>query len=430
MKACKEVTTIPQYSGTCWFNALMMALFYSDGMRHVLLSKIHEWDDKQTPKKIFKDILQHHYSKSKPDARASLEFFDKFRPEVILKELYKHDPDRFIFNPDIDRGYVSSLYVNKLFPFLYVKDYVIVDGITKGRGRKVDLHYSLINGIKNEKRILNHATKRISYTIRKLRRPETLRELARTPELLLVRIPSDNSQKKHEYPLYYFKESVELLPRITYNNAEYVVDSMTLGNFNQGVCKRGHEICGVTCNGERFMYNGWVKFSDDPAMTTGSVFRYTPCALMKHDWMNAKQAAFCIDASKCDLKFISKSNVEYKEEVCFSYGRGERMYTYIRADLLPRKQAEPKIVTKANAVKPAKECKPDEVLNMDTKRCVKKTGRIGKKIMEDAMKSKTTSNTKKEKVCAPDEVLNMETKRCVKKTGRIGKKIMEDAMKR
>ena len=34
---CNNVITIPQINGTCWFNALMMMIFYSQNSRKLLL---------------------------------------------------------------------------------------------------------------------------------------------------------------------------------------------------------------------------------------------------------------------------------------------------------------------------------------------------------------------------------------------------------
>jgi serine/threonine protein kinase len=133
----------------------------------------------------------------------------------------------------------------------------------------------------------------------------------------------------------------------------------------------------------------------------------------------------------------------------------------IKIGLYKKSPARPK---KAPVVKPAapapaaaakktktKTCKPDEVLNAETNRCVKKTGRVGKQIEKAAMMKRglnkptsapamplTPAITEKKpapapakktktKTCKPDEVLNTETNRCVKKIGRVGKKIMKVA---
>lgn len=85
-----------------------------------------------------------------------------------------------------------------------------------------------------------------------------------------------------------------------------------------------------------------------------------------------------------------------------------------------------------------KECPPDKILNPKTKRCVKKTGSIGKQLLlkalpkappkENLTKKKVAKaapkQVKKIKTCPPDKVLNPESKRCVKKTGALGKKLV------
>lgn len=88
--------------------------------------------------------------------------------------------------------------------------------------------------------------------------------------------------------------------------------------------------------------------------------------------------------------------------------------------------------------KKEKECPPDKILNPKTKRCVKKTGSIGKQLLLKALpKAPSKENLTKKKVaktvpkqvkkiktCPPDKVLNPESKRCVKKTGALGKKLV------
>ena len=37
---CKDVLPIPQFKGTCWFNSLLMALFYSELMRKFFIKEL------------------------------------------------------------------------------------------------------------------------------------------------------------------------------------------------------------------------------------------------------------------------------------------------------------------------------------------------------------------------------------------------------
>lgn len=69
-----------------------------------------------------------------------------------------------------------------------------------------------------------------------------------------------------------------------------------------------------------------------------------------------------------------------------------------------------------------KKCKSDEILNNETNRCVKKSGKIGKKIIKEL---KELNKKSKKKVCKDDEILNPESNRCVKRSGIIGKRLVE-----
>lgn len=71
-------------------------------------------------------------------------------------------------------------------------------------------------------------------------------------------------------------------------------------------------------------------------------------------------------------------------------------------------------------------CKKDQICNPTTKRCVKKSGKIGQSLIEG--KSKKVSKAKVSKisktVCKKDEILNPATGRCVKKSGPTGQKLL------
>ena len=90
-----------------------------------------------------------------------------------------------------------------------------------------------------------------------------------------------------------------------------------------------------------------------------------------------------------------------------------------------------------------KKCKPNQIRNPKTGRCVLKSGRIGKKLLaksksrskkKSVRKSKSRSKKKsvrksksrsKNRKCKSNEILNPKTGRCVKRTSRIGKMLVE-----
>ena len=46
----QELYIIPNYKGLCWFNALMMALIYSNYSRKLLLTESQEWTNENSNK--------------------------------------------------------------------------------------------------------------------------------------------------------------------------------------------------------------------------------------------------------------------------------------------------------------------------------------------------------------------------------------------
>lgn len=427
---CTKVITIPQYTGSCWFNAIMMSTFYSEGMRKLLLTKLPSWEASKQSKKIITDMLLKHYTYSNHEHMA---FFNKFRPEKLLKELHLEDPTVFDFNPDVSEGYASGRYMYKLLRYLGITDFSILDAIDTGKDHDYNVYYGQYNVIITNPK--NHNFKAFG----KASPAQTAEYLSKSPEVLLIM--TKRSTDVQFYPTHYYKARMKFDPIIKYNGDDYIADSMIVSNFNQGVCKMGHEICGITCGNQRYMYNGWMKHSQDKGMVN-KMFNHVPCALMKHDWLDRSLPGFCIDHKNCDLLYHKDKNKEAKE-LCFSYTKGPRVYTYIRADLLKKKTAVKK---KPAQPKPdtVKTCPEGKVLNPKTGRCVNATGKLGQSL-SGPQKAKASCEDGKimnpktgkcvniqgkvgqevlKSLCPEDKVYNIKTKKCVKKNGKVGKSII------
>ena len=120
--------------------------------------------------------------------------------------------------------------------------------------------------------------------------------------------------------------------KIVYNKRTYVLDSCILPSYISNACSLGHAIAGVTCNGDKYVYNGWAARSGDPAMGGAAITRRTPCALMKNDW--AADKAFCVDINSCSV------TGEKKNEFCFEAFKRSSV-VYVRDD--SQKNAPPSI---------------------------------------------------------------------------------------
>ena len=77
---CNNITAIPQFGGTCWFNAILMATLYSKRSRKLVLRISKNWDKTNKFLMIIRNILLKYYKKT----QESTEFFNKLKPELLL----------------------------------------------------------------------------------------------------------------------------------------------------------------------------------------------------------------------------------------------------------------------------------------------------------------------------------------------------------
>lgn len=319
---CSKVVTIPQYTGTCWFNALLMCIFYSEGMRSVLLKKASEWPQKNT-RAIFHEILTQQYNA--PQGAQS--FFDKIKPEVLLAKLHKENARTFEFNPEKNSGYKGIWYIRKLLEYLGVQ-VTILDAVQSkpngfgfgfGRineGMKYTLYDSKINYISE---IIPHGEDMFDVKYSNIKKDQPP-----APEVLVIHVPSPST---HETDNNYLQSDFLFKSEITVNNISYVADAMLLANYNIQTCNAAHEIAGVTCGGERYMYNGWTLQTKDAAMGNTTVGYSKPCPLMKYDWLKQDINDYCINREKCGLKILNEAKYD---DVCFKFQHGQRTYVYVR----------------------------------------------------------------------------------------------------
>jgi len=125
---CKHVYTIPQFTGTCWFNSLLMALFYSELSRNFFLKHLRDISPEvKQKKKQFYKIIDHIVRRTyiKNDKYID-EFQDALKPENILSDLYAINPKVLYFNPNdgLGPGFTAVAYLPQLFEYMNLKAHV------------------------------------------------------------------------------------------------------------------------------------------------------------------------------------------------------------------------------------------------------------------------------------------------------------------
>ena len=370
---CDNVISIKQYGSTCWFNSILMALLYSDESRKLLLKKSKKWNKKIKLYKTLKYILENKYLRT-DNIYHDYQYFDKIRPEYILKELYKYNNKKFWFDPNkYKNGFKSALYIRKIYKLLGVKVlYLDLDIINK------NLYYSLFNNmILNKYDIGGKIT--LTYNIKSY---STIQKKFINPDVIILNLVNNLDPEK--YPIWYknnddkFSELINLNDNFNYENNEYLQDSVLLTNYNSKI--GGHSIVGITCKNNKYVYNGWSRTTIDKNIINkiSNNGIDIPCELMKFNWDVKKNNDFCLNSKKC---ILDKKNIK---NLCFSFDKGNREIIYVKKN----KDNQLNIITK--------KCEDDKVINPLTNRCIK---------------------VKSDKKCKDGKVINPLTNRCIKKKG-------------
>jgi hypothetical protein len=399
---CKRVIFWGQYGPTCWFNALLMSVLYSQYSRNVVYQKSRSWDQRIELFRLLRYVLKYKYLKTK-NPEKDYKFFHTMSPEVILEMLAKIEPK--YLPKSFKEGYFSALFISKLYKILGV-DCLMLSVINN------KINYDMYNHLKKVDVSSNGI--KIEYDIKSKQYVTEKLNQHKNPSILLINNSTskdkiDRHMQRYNRQLQYnipitndTKDLLTLKDKITYNGEEYVLDSILLANWNVSANIPGHAIAGITCNNQRYVFNGWTRYTTDPALIYNNLntkydkkekleMQKVPCELMKYDWNQFTGSDFCINPKQCSLMKANKK--DHYKNMCFSFSKGERTFIYVKksgfANLKHLDLAHtPKhrsynlssishTTTDVKQIKPSvrkpqlpKECPPDKIRNPVTGRCI------------------------------------------------------------
>jgi len=355
---CLNLSVIPQFGGTCWFNAILMIALYSQNVRKAMLKASKKWDKTDLFFMILKSVLIKYYKKPEKVQK----FFNKIRPEIILFKMLKKMGEfdqldqykralkknkanlgwyedfiipflRYMNVNTLDIVYVNHQYYLETYNEFYYKD----DPVT---GQTM-IYTTHMNDYTNPK-FVESKRKEVFKDVTK--------KLKNVPDVLIVKHRSLNKQvvdlmQKYDYIGQIIKEfksdkykfdvkGLETYEDIIYlNGHKYKLDAVTLVNYNKSYVG-AHAISGITCNGNRYVYNGWNSATTDPALVNKnydvSEAAPSPCSLMQYDWDLRKSDDFCLNPKSCQLDFFNPLNQNHLRMLCFSFAKGRRILIYVR----------------------------------------------------------------------------------------------------
>ena len=355
--SCRDTVVVPQTNITCWMNALIMNVFYSEAMRDTVIAHRRHWgsgmpDNRYTREliSIFDQIVR-LYKRPGGDDNG---FYDTETPEKILYLLNASNPTMFEYAGirinskgeyvmrDGWHGYKTDMYARKLLTFLGIPSITLDANKLKTGG----LRLSLGNVHSRTSVSTGRDSKRV-YSYRVKPKEEVGRIVQSAPPVIIVDIGRTNDWKKKtkvkKPSYYYFGGLYRNIPHaIKFGRHRYILDTVALSNTNagkqvmtkDGVKKiGGHAISGLTCNGQRFIYSGWISKTKDTAIgsNTGGD-RKSPCPLMPFDW-TTDQRDFYITSKICQVQFTPPK----PDSVKFNSVVGNRSHYYVRADLVKYK---------------------------------------------------------------------------------------------
>lgn len=360
---CDKVITIPQLTGTCWFNAILMATLYSQNMRSLLRNQIKKMTKEEREDifmKTFIDVIESQYFEEEnipdDDIAEKLGLY----PEDILSFLNEEDKD--VFNFDIDKrgkktGYYPQFYFNRFLTFFKIPytRIIMVDYFEKTNNYYISnsyyeeytaLYYE--NNDKNDGNYIFPEIEHIEHLYRKLYNNYKSGNF----DIIIINTPERNDYEEYKTTnkvlLKYKIEPFEIKERIKVSEKTMILDSFIIVNFNTYSCQKAHAIAGITCNNSRFLYNGWTIETKDPAKREsksvekkkdkkGKNYKKHPCPLTKYDWFKPEDdLSFCFLPEECETLFFDDKRKELqpliKTDVCFNVKRSSRMYVYINKD--------------------------------------------------------------------------------------------------
>lgn len=321
-KSCSKVVTFPQEGAICWFAALFTSLFFSQYSRVVIRNHARRMMSEQSSRHIASAILE--ILRGYDGDRVSSRVLESMRPRQFLRDLRIARPDYFGSMQDGSDEAHYAPYQHAMLAFLQVPHLSIgvVKGVFKYSGFNVDLPL--------DSKLWAGAMKSMS--------PKGVFVDTRKPEVIIIHKDSGEDFVQTQWttqvpalgPIqgYNPKKHAKI---IKYNGTSYILDSCIIGaELRTNTCSVAHAIAGVTCNGEKYVYNGWTAKSADKAMkgSKSAAIRDVPCALGRQDW--SEDSFFRINMQACSFNRVSRPN---GKELLFN-AVDRSSVTYIRYDLV------------------------------------------------------------------------------------------------
>ena len=272
---CEEMTMPVQLNGTCWFNAILVCLFFSENTRTLVKHVSKSWDTGNKTLNNFKSFFPMYESRSNLG-----KIFSDLSNDYVLHALHtmtQSCPFPFDFDTKSQRGYSPIKYLHKVLAFFGIKFSIIA------RENNNDvLFFDIFN---------KTGTSSLYSAFEELKKDESLyqRDFDNADVLIIF-----------NHPGFYING-----PAITLHNQipETIIENNKIikcGNnhfqYDSAILSNGpHAIAGITCDDKRKVYNGWLNRKVDYKKWK------LHCPLFDWDWLVEKDKPFRLSTKDCSV---------------------------------------------------------------------------------------------------------------------------------
>ena len=300
---CETKDLYPHFNSSL-FNAMMMAIFYSQNSRKLLLSQ------KDKLEKIYKSLINAYYT-GKGNIQKIL---SQINPdEILMKILFENDKER--------RKIIEKIKELSLQIKFFIWDILFLRKFYKYLGINC-MSMAYIKDISNDKCLLNfddifnwniETDGSFKPTIKK----ELKKYELSTPDVIIVyhsdlykSIENLKDISINKYKDFKMNSGDE---RIEFNGETYVLDSAVLNNSTVG----------ITDDNIKKVFNNWKLSNYQVSL---------PCSLKTYEWDVRKDETFCFNPNECEMDLMK--DIDDIGELCFNFGKGFRTLVYIRENKL------------------------------------------------------------------------------------------------
>lgn len=335
-----KIITYPLDVSTCWFNAIVLTMFYSKYSRDMVKDVMNEMmaDNDDEVHSLFYTLLNNLYKTDEDkDHKFYKKNFEKINSRAILKKLNKNYGDLFSLDVCTRLKFESELYIKNMYSMFSI-DCAIFTKLGEG---------SVVNSIYNKYKYSNK-----DGSLEPVRFVPYFSDHKDPPDVVVMMLGDENEQLYADNRMSYLKEHVpqELSKfvgkeRVVLSNYNYILDSVIISNYNtEQAFTDNHTICCIRIKNKKYIYDGRLnklsrEYDDDGAVKDFKI----PCNLVNHNWRVGDDQDLVLNNYGCGF---STGRADREHSLLFNLNKGKRLLVYIKQEPVTKSKATRSVIKK------------------------------------------------------------------------------------